>query len=217
MVKDRKRVVIYSLLALPFVVFGIFFLTLDPIAQANFFGDFKAKTAKHFGFVDEIPDVNSGAVPAIAPGPAAEGVGTGGAGGRRGGFDREQFFADRDTDGDGKLTGDEIPERMQDNLERIDSDQDGSVTLEEMQAGMRNRRGGRGGRRRDPAQVFSRSDEDGDGKLTGDEIGERIRENLSSIDADQDGSVTLEEFEAGMQNVSGPQGSEAEAADDSPE
>lgn len=72
--------------------------------------------------------------------------GPGGPGGPGGGFDPQAIFAQRDADGDGKLTGDEISERMRGRLEEIDTDGDGAVTLEEFQASMsRFRQGGPGG------------------------------------------------------------------------
>ncbi len=73
-------------------------------------------------------------------------AGPGGQGGRggRGNFDPVAFFQSQDADGDGKLTGDEISERMRDSLSEIDKDGDGAVSLEEFQERMRNRFG-RGG------------------------------------------------------------------------
>lgn len=71
-----------------------------------------------------------------------------GQGGRRGGgMDPAQFFARMDADGDGKISGDEIPERMRDRLKDIDTDGDGAISLEEMQEMIKNRRqaGGGGG------------------------------------------------------------------------
>jgi Ca2+-binding EF-hand superfamily protein len=56
-----------------------------------------------------------------------------------------KMFDARDKDGDGKLTGDEIPERMQDRLDKIDGDQDGSVSRQEMESAMSKMRG-RGGK-----------------------------------------------------------------------
>ena len=55
---------------------------------------------------------------------------------RRGGFDLSIFFQRRDANGDGKLAGEEIPERLRRNLEEIDADRDGAVTLAEYRDGM---------------------------------------------------------------------------------
>ncbi len=61
-------------------------------------------------------------------------------GGRR--FNVDTFFKTADKDGDGKLTGDEIPARMKDGVERMDTDKDGSISLEELKKAMSRRRGG---------------------------------------------------------------------------
>lgn len=54
-------------------------------------------------------------------------------------FDPAAMFAERDADEDGKLTADEIPERMSENLSRIDTDGDGALTLDELQASLERR------------------------------------------------------------------------------
>lgn len=236
---NRKRLIIYSLLALPLVVFTIFFFTLDPIARGTFFREFKVKLAAQFGFEDtndiqltdsavmaqpgggefggdghdgSIDEVDGGengtADEGGSGGGGPGGPGGGGPGsGRRG--DPAAFFASRDTDGDGKLTGDEIMEFMRPNLDRIDTDGDGSVTLEEFQAARgqfgRGRRGGGGagggrgdgeGRGRSRLEEnFARQDADGDGQLVGDEISEQMQNNLEQIDSDGNGSITLEELQ----------------------
>jgi polyisoprenoid-binding protein YceI len=82
-----------------------------------------------------------------ASGAAGETAGGGrGQGGRRGaGMDPAQFFARMDSDGDGKLSGDEIPERMQGRLKDIDTDGDNAISLEEMQEMIKRRQAGDGG------------------------------------------------------------------------
>ncbi|MDP6553799.1 MAG: YceI family protein [Pirellulaceae bacterium] len=56
------------------------------------------------------------------------------AGGRQGGFDPLAMFARRDADEDGELTGEEIPERMQERLDSIDTDGNGAVSRKELEA-----------------------------------------------------------------------------------
>lgn len=92
-----------------------------------------------------------GGGPEIGGGPG--GPGGGGPGGEGGGpeggrdFDPEAMFAERDADGDGKLTGDEISERLRESLEAIDTDGDGAISKDEFLARMSQvrGRGGRGG------------------------------------------------------------------------
>ncbi len=62
----------------------------------------------------------------------------------------------------------------------------------------------------DPAALFKQRDTDGDGQLTGEEISERMRENLEAIDKNGDGAVSSEEFEARFREMSrGPGGTPA--------
>ena len=65
---------------------------------------------------------------------------------RAGGEKRKKgdFLSRLDKDGDGKLSKDEFPEKMQQRFERLDKDGDGFVTAEEMKAG----RGGKGKKRK---------------------------------------------------------------------
>lgn len=63
--------------------------------------------------------------------------GAGGPGGDRPGAGggpamMEQMFASRDKDGDGKLSGDEIPEMLKGRLERIDENGDGAIEKSEL-------------------------------------------------------------------------------------
>ena len=57
--------------------------------------------------------------------------GAGGGGGRRGGGDPSQFFATLDKDGDGKLTEDEMPDRMKERFAAMDANKDKSVDKDE--------------------------------------------------------------------------------------
>ncbi len=69
--------------------------------------------------------------------------------------------------------------------------------------GMQGRRQGRGqGRRQfDPAQLFARMDANKDGKIEGDEINERMKDRITAMDADKNGSVSKEEFMKGMESM----------------
>jgi outer membrane protein assembly factor BamB len=71
--------------------------------------------------------------------------GGGGQGGPGGGFDPAEIFRRRDANGDGKLMGDEIDERLRDRIEQVDTDRDGAITQEEFVGGMSRLFGGPGG------------------------------------------------------------------------
>lgn len=58
--------------------------------------------------------------------------------------------------------------------------------------------GGPGGAGFDPAAIFARNDQDGDGKLTGAEIAGRLAERLAEIDTDGDKAISKDEFMANM-------------------
>ncbi len=123
-----------------------------------------------------------------------------------------QMFAHLDKNQDGKLTKDELPERMGDRIMAADSNGDGAVTQAELQAArerMGGRRGpdaqGRGGGegRPDPAQLFTRLDKNNDGKLTKDELPEWMTERLMAGDTNGDGVITKAEFEAAREKMGG--------------
>ena len=68
------------------------------------------------------------------------------------------------------------------------------------------RRGGgqRGGRRGfDPAEMFERSDANKDGKLSREELPERLRDRMDRLDTDKDGAVSLEEFRTNIRQAFG--------------
>jgi hypothetical protein len=54
------------------------------------------------------------------------------------------------------------------------------------------------------ARMFDRLDVDGDGKLTGDEIPERMRQGMTRLDANGDGSIERKELEEMMSRMGGP-------------
>lgn len=58
--------------------------------------------------------------------------------------------------------------------------------------------GAPGGTGFDPMAMFTKNDQDGDGKLTGTEISDRLRDRLADIDTDGDQSISKDEFMASM-------------------
>ena len=122
----------------------------------------------------------------------------------------QQRLSQADTNGDGALTLDELrahhEARRAQMLKAADKDGDGKLSEEERRA-MRPGPGGPGGRHgkqgrpgqggpKDPTQLFSRFDQDGDGKVALSELPPRAQERIAGADTNQDGVLTLDEFKA---------------------
>ena len=136
-----------------------------------------------------------------------QGQGRGGRAGRN--FDPGRMFERMDTNGDGKITRDELPEQAPPMFERMDSDGDGAITREEISnfrpGGGRGQGGG--GQRMNPDRMFEQFDANGDGKITEDELPEDAPPLLQRFDRDGDGAVTREELsQGGRGGRSGPGG-----------
>ncbi|MBI2823546.1 MAG: EF-hand domain-containing protein [Planctomycetia bacterium] len=143
--------------------------------------------------------------------------------------DPAALFRRMDTNGDGKVTKDEVPEERRERFGRMmelaDRDGDGTLTLEEFTkvadrlpgrpgqgtAGARPQgrpgQGGPGERPDGPSEgdaVFRALDKDGDGKLSADEI-RKATDSLAALDKDGDGSITIAELRRAR--PTGPSGS----------
>ncbi len=143
---------------------------------------------------------------------------TGGGGNAQAMVDRFMQF---DKNSDGKLSKDELSERMQNVITRADKNGDGVASREELTAmasamgGDGPGRGGPGGppggegrgRGGDPVQfanrIFDDRDANKDGKLSGDEIPEQMAGRLAQIDSDKDGTVSRKELETSMSRLRG--------------
>ena len=136
---------------------------------------------------------------------------------RRGrGFDIMRF----DENKDGKVSKDEVPERMRSFFDRLDPNNDGSIDQSEID-GMRSRFGGgrerrgsdRGGRSRERGGRSGgfdvlRFDKNKDGKVTKEEVPERLRSFFSRMDPNGDDVIDAKEIEE-------RQSSSREASDES--
>jgi Ca2+-binding EF-hand superfamily protein len=111
-----------------------------------------------------------------------------------------------DKNGDGKLSRDEVPERMQGIFQRGDTNHDGVLTADELRAmaraqqpagGGREGGEGRGGRgpegMRRPDPIFQALDTNHDHVISGDEI-TNAASALKALDKNQDGKLTEEEL-----------------------
>lgn len=107
--------------------------------------------AEYKASLDERREASAGMAAGRPSGPPADNNGPAGAGGGgRGGFDPAAFFDEQDSDDNGVLAGEEIPERMKDRMEEIDTNQDGEISKEEFESAPRPQRGGPGGGRGGP-------------------------------------------------------------------
>ncbi len=102
---------------------------------------------------EKVPVIPAAPAPSTSPtagaagGPVAggpPGAGGRGPGGGGAGFDRGAFFTSMDKNGDGKLSGDEIDERMQSRVPEMDKDKDGAISKEEFLSAPRRGPGGGG-------------------------------------------------------------------------
>jgi Ca2+-binding EF-hand superfamily protein len=118
-------------------------------------------------------------------------------------------FSGLDSDGDGKITKEEMLAMHA----KADADGDGAVTLEELQKHIKSaientvgrggpsrgrggaRPAGRGGGRPSATTIFAQFDKNKDGKLTKDEVPSQMWDRLAAADSDGDGSVSKREFE----------------------
>ncbi len=134
--------------------------------------------------------------------PARPGRGVFGPGGPGGG---PNAFIERvkslDENKDGKITKEEMPERMQQSLlARADTNEDGAIDEEELKVMAERIRGG------GPAAFIDRVksfDENKDGKITKEEMPERMQQMLERIDTNKDGAIDEEELKAVAERFGG--------------
>jgi len=111
----------------------------------------------------------------------------------------ERLFQRLDSNGDGVVTADEIQAFEHRLFARLDANHDGVLTAEEFAA----RRTGK----QDAADVpqksaaargrrFAAMDTDGDGRVTADEFAAAFNKRLSALDANGDGRITLDELKS---------------------
>ncbi len=130
-----------------------------------------------------------------------------------------------DTDEDGVLSKTEI-ENASKSIMKLDKDGDGIISAEELRpdpsdmpgamAGAMPGRPGEGpqGGAAMAMRMFEQRDANGDGKLSGDEIPERMRDRLSVIDTNGDGSLDKSEVEKAMARMGDRLGGRPERGND---
>lgn len=111
------------------------------------------------------------------------------------GHGQRPAFEDVDTNGDGKITKDEMQARADDRFGEADSDGDGAISRDEMIAKAMARVEKRVDR------MMDRMDADGDGEVTQAEMQQmrdkRMGRMMERMDTDGDGAVSKEEFATG--------------------
>jgi hypothetical protein len=121
------------------------------------------------------------------------------------------IMAALDADKDGSLSASEIANASK-SLLSLDKNGDGILSNEEMRPAFNPMAGGgRPGEGGAPnpemmSRMFDSQDADKDGKLTGDEIPERMRERVTQIDEDGDGAISRTEMQRVMARMSGGKG-----------
>lgn len=115
-------------------------------------------------------------------------------------------FGDLDTDGDGKITREELEAKRLERIKAMDPDGDGFITLDEMKT-----RAGEQARQRAEAmaeRMFTGLDADKDGKISAAEaLGARMAapqgmERLfNRVDADDDGAISQQEFDRAAERM----------------
>lgn len=113
----------------------------------------------------------------------------------------EMMFDALDTDGDGKITGEEIEAARTARFAKADADGDGFLSPEEIAARADRMREERQARRRAArqAEMIQRLDADEDGKLSAEEMTEAgpsaamFARMVERLDADEDGALSREE------------------------
>lgn len=140
-----------------------------------------------------------------------------------------KILADKDTDGDGSLSADEMG-LSEDEFNTLDTDGDGLVSQDELTAGLTARRQefeagmqaqqGQTAPAQESAEdaastILADSDSDGDGTVTTSELDAGTSSSISDeIDTNQDGVISTQELEAWLAKHGGESGT---AEDDSSE
>ena len=103
-----------------------------------------------------------------------------------------------DANGDGVITRDEAPEQMRNRFDRIDANGDGMLETDELEhlPSTGRGRGGPRGPGSDPAERLKQFDADADGRITRDELPERMERVLDRFDTNGDDVIDAAELEA---------------------
>jgi len=119
----------------------------------------------------------------------------------KGGYGQRPSFEEIDTNGDGKITQDEMQARAAARFGEVDNDRDGAISRDEMMARAMARVETRVDR------MMDRMDADDDGKVSQAEMqqirGKRMGRMIEWMDADGDGALSKDEFGQGHHGMKG--------------
>ena len=109
-------------------------------------------------------------------------------------------FAEMDVNGDMVLTKEEVQGRLLQNFDKLDIDDNGTLSQDEMPMG---KKGKAGGHHKGPN--FADLDKNGDKVLSKDEAQGRLLDNFAQLDKDGSGTLSQDEMPMGKQGKSGRQ------------
>lgn len=142
--------------------------------------------------------------------PGEHGRGRGGKGFSRM-FDAERFLAHADKNKNGTVELTELPEQARARFAEADTNKDGALSREELEAFGQ----------KQTEKRFARMDKNGDGSVSKDEMPERMWERFKVADADGNNAITLKEMidaqKAGKLKFQGRRGPGDNPAGDKPE
>lgn len=114
---------------------------------------------------------------------------------RDGGDQREARFAQIDTNSDGQVTAEELTAQAVSRFAKADANSDGALTMDEMKAAAQEHHKDRLLKRFDANEDGTLSDEEM-AKASDGRMGKRMTKRFEKLDADNSGSITLEEMTA---------------------
>ncbi len=112
----------------------------------------------------------------------------------------DEIFKMMDVNEDGKLSLKEVKGPLSKDFSKIDIDENGFITKEELEKApkperQRNQQQGNTKQKPNTAELFKEMDTDNDSKLSKKEARGHLAKDFEKIDADEDGFLTLKELE----------------------